>query len=131
MAPAVSSWKWQSLEDRYYDMLELNAGFYTGADYDAAHCLAISMIACASDAANDVVKVFGDTARNFYGSTGWVDLDENGDRKPTVFDIWGYYERDGETGFQVYGMYDGTIIEVNWWDEVLAEQGLVRPSLAE
>jgi branched-chain amino acid transport system substrate-binding protein len=131
MAPAVSSWKWQSLEDRYYDMLELNAGFYTGADYDAAHCLAIAMIACASDAANDVVEVFGDTARNFYGSTGWVDLDENGDRKPTVFDIWGYYERDGETGFQVYGMYDGTIIEVNWWDEVLAEQGLVRPSLAE
>ena len=126
MAPG-KSWKWVSLEERYWDIAQTNAGFYTGCDYDGTWVTALTMQSVGSDKATPVTAAFKDTARNFYGATGWIDLDENGDRKPTVFDIWGYYTRDGVDGFQKYGIYDGIAIDVAWWDDVLAEQGHSRP----
>lgn len=73
------------------------------------------------------MEIFPDFVRGFWGATGWVDLDENGDRKPGIFDIWGNYERDGETGFQKYGEYNGISITVIWYDDLITEQGATRP----
>jgi branched-chain amino acid transport system substrate-binding protein len=126
MAPG-KSWKWTSLEDRYYDIAQTNAGFYTGCDYDGTWVSALTMQNVASDKATPVAGAFIETARNFYGATGWIDLDENGDRKPTTFDIWGFYQRGDELGFQKFGEYDGIAIEVAWYDDLLTEQGHVRP----
>ena len=126
MAPG-KSWKWVSLEERYYDIAQTNAGFYTGCDYDGTWVTALTMQNVASAKAEEVSGAFVETARNFYGATGWIDLDENGDRKPTTFDIWGYYQRGDEYGFQKFGEYDGIAIEVAWYDDLLEEQGHVRP----
>jgi len=122
MTPA-KSWKWLALDEAYYDLVAQPASFYTSTDYDAAYALALSIIEAGSIDANDVAPLWPDVPRNYFGTSGWVDLDENGDRKPGVFDIWGFTE----DGFTSYGQYNGIEVSVSWDDVVLAANGFSRP----
>ena len=122
MTPA-KSWKWLSLDERYQDLTATAASFYTSSAYDAAYCLALSAIESGSVDANDITPLWPTVPRNYYGSGGWVDLDDNGDRKPGIFDIWGY---DAD-GFTSYGQYNGIEITVQWDDAALAANGFTRP----
>ncbi len=97
--------------------------YFTAADYDAAWSLTLSAIEAGSLDANDIAPLWPDVPRNFYGASGWVDLDENGDRKPGIFDIWGYVD----DGFTNWGQYNGIEISVNWDDAKLTENGVTRP----
>ena len=122
MTPA-KSWKWISLDERYFDLVAQPASFYTATDYDAAYALALSVIEAGSVDANDVAPLWPTVPRNYYGTSGWVDLDDNGDRKPGIFDIWGFTE----TGFTSYGQYNGIEISVSWDDAALSANGFSRP----
>jgi branched-chain amino acid transport system substrate-binding protein len=124
MTPA-KSWKWERLDEEYFDLVAQPASFYTATDYDAAWSLVLSILATSSQKADDVVEAWPDTPRNFWGASGWVDLDENGDRKPGIFDIWGF-TADGQ-GFTTYGQYNGIEISVAWDDATLAANGWSRP----
>jgi len=118
------TWKFTSFEDRFNALTGRVAGFYDAAEYDAMWLQALSIMEASSYVADDVAPVFQVAASNYYGASGWCDLDENGDRKAQIFDIWGYTD----DGFQSYGIYDGRVIEITWFDNLLAEVGLVRPS---
>ncbi len=122
MTPA-KTWKWESLGERYFALVGQQATFYTATKYDSAWLIALSVIEAGSIDANDVAPLWPGISNNFFGASGWVDLDENGDRKPGIFDIWGYTD----DGFTIYGQYNGIEIAVNWYDDVLDEQGIVRP----
>jgi branched-chain amino acid transport system substrate-binding protein len=122
MTPA-KSWKWIDLDDRYYDLVSQPASFYTSTDYDGATCIALSILEAGSVAADDVAPLWPDVPRNYFGTSGWVDLDENGDRKPGVFDIWGF----AGDGFTSYGQYNGIEITVAWDDAALGANGFSRP----
>jgi branched-chain amino acid transport system substrate-binding protein len=124
MTPA-KSWKWLKLEEDYFAAVAQPASFYTAADYDAAWSLALSVIEAASLDASDIAPLWPTVPRNFYGTSGWVDLDDNGDRKPGIFDIWGFTS-DGE-GFTSFGQYNGIELVVNWDDVALAANGWSRP----
>ena len=119
----AKSWKWMSLDERFYDLVAQPASFYTSTDYDAAYALALSVIEAGSVDANDVAPLWPTVPRNYYGTSGWVDLDENGDRKPGIFDIWGFTE----DGFTSYGQYNGIEISVSWDDAALSANGFSRP----
>lgn len=125
MTPA-KSWKWERLDSEYFDLVAQPASFYTATGYDAAWCVALSIIEAGSMDANDVAPLWPDIARNFYGSSGWVDLDDNGDRKPGIFDIWGFSELS-DVGFTSYGQYNGIELVVNWDDATLEANGFSRP----
>jgi len=125
MTPA-KSWKWTKLEEDYFNVVAQPASFYTAADYDAAWCLALSAIEAGSVYAHDIAPLWPEVPRNFWGASGWVDLDDNGDRKPGIFDIWGF-TRDG-TGFTTFGQYNGIELVVNWDDAALAANGWTRPA---
>jgi branched-chain amino acid transport system substrate-binding protein len=127
MGPA-NVWKWQSFSERFDSLTGRISGFYDASEYDGCWVQALSVIETGSEEASVVAGVFPTAASNYYGSTGWLDLDENDDREPTIFDIWGYTD-DGLT--QSWGIYSGLDIEVTWYDDLLAEAGLIRPSLAE
>jgi len=122
MTPA-KSWKWVALDEAYYNLVAQPASFYTATDYDAAYALALSIIEAGSLDANDVAPLWPDVPRNYFGTSGWVDLDENGDRKPGVFDIWGFTA----DGFTSYGQYNGIEVSVSWDDAALAANGFSRP----
>jgi len=119
------TWKWTKYSERFNALTGRVAGFYDASDYDAMWIQALSIMEAGSFAAADVALVFPVAASNFWGTSGWVDLDENDDRKAQIFDIWGYTD-DG--AFQSWGSYNGRDVEVTWYDDLLAESGLVRPS---
>jgi branched-chain amino acid transport system substrate-binding protein len=122
MTPA-KSWKWEKLVSDYFAAVGQQASFYTAADYDAAWALSLSAIEAGSISAHDITPTWPDVPRNFYGASGWVDLDDNGDRKPGIFDIWGYVD----DSFTSWGQYNGIEISVNWDDAKLAANGVTRP----
>jgi branched-chain amino acid transport system substrate-binding protein len=125
MTPA-KSWKWVHLDDAYFDLVAQPASFYTATDHDAAWCIALSTIEAGSIDANDVAPLWPTVPRNYFGASGWVDLDENGDRAAGVFDIWGFSTLDAN-GFTSYGQYSGLDLSVTWDDAKLAENGFTRP----
>jgi hypothetical protein len=66
----------------------------------------------------------------YIGTSGWLAMDDYGDRYPSIFDIWGYYE-DPDTGvykFRSWGTYNGIAGEVTWDDEAISYYGgITRP----
>lgn len=130
MGVAESSWKFISLDQRFLKATNQTAGFYTGTTYDSLWLMVLASLEAGSVDAKDVIPIFINVAGNYFGATGWTDLDEFGDRKAQVFDIWGYYkEADGTIKFRKYGEYDGRVIKVKWDDGALAAVGLTRPAL--
>jgi hypothetical protein len=125
MTPA-KSWKWVHLDETFFGLVAQPASFYTATDYDAAWCIALSIIEAGSLNANDVAPLWPDVPRNFFGASGWVDLDDNGDRAAGVFDIWGFSTTDAN-GFTSYGQYSGLDLSVTWDDAMLAANGYTRP----
>jgi branched-chain amino acid transport system substrate-binding protein len=120
----VQSWKWRSLEDRFRGLTALPADFYIATDYDTLWLIALGILETGSAEAGDVDEIFLDTARNYWGASGWVDLDDNGDRKiGSVFEIYGFTD----DGFQIWGQCDGAEMKVTWHDDLLMEAGIVRP----
>lgn len=125
MTPA-KSWKWVSLDERYFDLVAQPASFYTATDYDAAYALSLSIIEAGSVDANDVAPLWPTVPNNYYGTSGWVNLDENGDRAAGVFDIWGF-STVTDVGFTSYGQYSGIDLSVTWDDAALVANGFTRP----
>ncbi len=125
MTPA-KSWKWVSLDERYFDLVAQPASFYTATDYDASYALALSVIEAGSVDANDIAPLWPTVPNNYYGTSGWVNLDENGDRAAGVFDIWGFATTT-DVGFTSYGQYSGIDLSVTWDDAALVANGFTRP----
>jgi branched-chain amino acid transport system substrate-binding protein len=123
MTPSVS-WKWQKLQDEYFAKTATSASFYTATDYDASYCIALGILQTQSWDAGDNAEVWPDVPKSFWGTSGWCDLDENGDRMPGIFDIWGY---TNDNSFQSYGIYNGIEIKVTWYDDLLTAEGITRP----
>jgi len=108
------------------DLVAQPVSFYTATDYDASYCIDLSIIESGSLDANDVAPLWPTTPKNFFGASGWVDLDVNGDRAAGVFDIWGF-SAESDVGLTSYGQYSGLDLSVTWDDATLAENGYTRP----
>ena len=128
------SFEFVEFDELYYEYTSYRLGFYTATQNDACWLMTKSVLETGSTEAADIADVLIPMSRKHHGLTGWMTLDENGDRMAQIFDIWGFYEdpTTGEYLFRKWGVYDGRIIEVSWFDDVLLEYGgLVRPSLEE
>jgi branched-chain amino acid transport system substrate-binding protein len=126
MTPSKTS-KWENFETRYFDSISLTADFFKAAEYDATLIMALSILETQSLDASDTVKIYPEIAANYFGVTGWCELDEYGDRKPGIYDIWGYADIDGEPGFTAYGQFNAKDRSLVWDLKVLEEQGLSLP----
>jgi branched-chain amino acid transport system substrate-binding protein len=114
----------------YYDLTGITAGFYTAAQYDACWLMAKCILETCSTDASDIARVLIPVSQKYYGITGWLALDENGDRVPQMYDIWGYYEDPDthEYKFREFGLYMSRINKVWWDDEALLQYaGIIRP----
>jgi branched-chain amino acid transport system substrate-binding protein len=126
MGPS-GGWKWDDFQTRFTKMLNIVPGFYEGNYPDLIGIIGRSVIATGSSNAMNVKTAFAKVASDYFGVTGWCDLDAAGDRKPGVFDIWGYAVVDGKTTFLKYGEYDARDLSMTWDITNLQSQGLVRP----
>jgi branched-chain amino acid transport system substrate-binding protein len=121
--------KWINLNTRYRALTGQTASFYIGALYDSAWLVALSVFETKSMEARDIVPVIRDVASQTYGVTGWLSLDEYGDREPQIFDVWGYYKDpdDGMIKFGKFGEYNGQAINVIWDYVALVNVGATPP----
>jgi ABC-type branched-subunit amino acid transport system substrate-binding protein len=123
-----ASEKWAFFEEEFTKVSGLAAGHQDGATADGLWLLALSVLETTSTDAADIVEILPDMGEHYYGYTGWCPFDEFGDRKPGLFTIWGYYEKpDGSVGFTEYASYDYEARNMQWNEELLAEQGLTKP----
>jgi len=127
---ATSSIEFIEFDERYYEVTGHRASFNTAALYDASRFLVETILAIKTIEPSEIVDVLIPMSQDYHGLTGWMSLDENGDRQPQMYDIWGFYEHpiSGEYLFMNFGAYDGQKGEVDWDDEALENfAGITRP----
>ena len=125
-----TSTRYQDFAEKYYELTGEMPGYYTAVRYDACWLLAETIIVTQSTDAGVIAENLIPISETYIGVSGCLALDENGDRIPKTFDIWGFYEdpeNAGEYTFGKFGSYDAPTIEVYWDDDFLEYTGITRP----
>jgi len=113
-APADSD-KFNDLYDRYFALVAQPFGYYSACSYDIGWVLMESMMNTQSLDATVLIPVQHRTAYNNFGASGWNQLNEDGDRYGSNYQIWSYhYEGDVVVPY-VTGLFDGITGQVTWY----------------
>ena len=110
----------RGVQDRFEEMMGMPFTPYTANLYDICWIYALSVFSTGSADADTIGRVLPEIAAGYNGITGNCALDENGDRAPHVFDIWGV----GERGENVpYASYDYSTKETIWDESLIIPPG--------
>ena len=124
------SFLFHEFEELYYDLTGSYVGFYTATQYDAAWLLVETILQTASTDAGVIADSLIPVSHRMHGISGWMSLDENGDRMPQLYEIWGFYEDPitHEYLTRKFGIYNARVGEV-FWDDAAIEYyaGITRP----
>ncbi len=101
----------------YFSVMGQEPDFYASAMYDACWLYALSIIKAWVSDTSVVKQELPEIAANYYGASGWLRLNEDGDRNAVDYEIWGYSVEDGQTVDVVYGYYDAIEGRVTWFEE--------------
>jgi len=131
MSPDWTSSSFIAFDTAYEDWTGQSASFYTTSLYDACRLLVECIVQTGSTDATDITEVLIPLSQGYYGLSGWMGLDENGDRLPNIYDIWGFYEDPDTAGnylFMKFGSYNGQTDTLSWDDDALLNYaGITRP----
>ena len=86
-APARTT-KYDKVNAYIWQKLGREPDSYSYNIYDMIWAYAYSLLVTGKYDSAAVRAVFPDVTRSIYGAVGWVDFDDNGDRKPTDYDLW-------------------------------------------
>ena len=104
----------RDVEDRFVSMMGMPFTLNTANLYDICWIYALSVFSTDSTDAATIKRVLPEIAAGYNGITGTCELDENGDRVPYVFDIWGVGEMDGTLQSVKYAFYDYSALDTIW-----------------
>jgi len=90
MASSPISTKYNTLKAEYEAITKQQFTAYCGYQYDIGFIFMGTQLQAQSPQADDIVNLQTQWCYNMYGSTGWVQLNQYGDRAPPPFDIWYY-----------------------------------------
>lgn len=85
--PTASS-KLNAFDNEYYTALHQNASAFTDALYDGVWLAALSVLAAGKYDGAAVSTSVPNVANNYYGITGWMQLDSNGNRAASNYNIY-------------------------------------------
>jgi len=106
---------------KYHDLTGEDPGFHQAVPYDACMFLVHCILEIGGTEPSDIAEVLIPMSQDFEGISGWMSLDENGDRLPQRYQIWGFYE-DSDSGDclrMTFGLYDGHRGILHWFDDAL------------
>jgi ABC-type branched-subunit amino acid transport system substrate-binding protein len=126
MSSAMASARWKVFSEKYLDALGYYPNYYSGTAYDAAWCIALTILETGSTDASIVKEMLPMGSSTYSGVTGSCELDGAGDRAPGIYDIWGYAEVNGEHTFIKYGEYNAYSEMTTWGYLALIEQGITN-----
>ncbi len=87
-SPLPATWKYEKVRNHLLTELGREPDSYSYSVYDVVYAYAYSLIAVDKYDAEAVKAVLPDITKELNGATGWVDLDENGDRAPSNYELW-------------------------------------------
>jgi branched-chain amino acid transport system substrate-binding protein len=120
MASSPVSVKFNTLKAEYEKLTNQQFTAYTGYQYDIGFIFMGTQLQAASAQADDIVNLQTAFCYNMYGSTGWVQLNQYGDRAPPPFDIWYYAAatpanpRPSGCASFIAGSYDNDLKTTTW-----------------
>jgi branched-chain amino acid transport system substrate-binding protein len=120
MMSGEGSGEWSSFSEKFSTAVGYPPGYYDGVGYDAAWCLALSIIESGSTDAMKVKETLPHVSERYNGVTGNCKLNKAGDREPGIYDIWGYANVEGEDTFIKYGEYNAYSDSTTWDYQELA-----------
>jgi branched-chain amino acid transport system substrate-binding protein len=118
------SGKWKEFEERYIEVMGEAPIYWEGTAYDAAWCIALSVLETGSVEGTVVRDMLPSVSARYYGVTGWCELNIDGDRMPYISDIWGYALVDGEHTYIKFGEYNFRTRETSWDHQSFKEHGI-------
>ncbi len=104
----------RDVEDRFVSLIGMPFTANTANLYDICWIYALSIFSTNSVDAATIKKVLPDIAAGYNGITGNCELDENGDRAPLKFNVWGVGEIAGNIQLVKYAYYDYSIEDTVW-----------------
>ncbi|MCW4011421.1 MAG: ABC transporter substrate-binding protein [Candidatus Bathyarchaeota archaeon] len=120
-APADSD-KFNDLYERYYALVAQPFGYYSACSYDIGWVLMESMNNAQSLDANVLIPIQHTTAYNNFGASGWNQLNDDGDRYGSNYQIWSYHYEGGVVVPYVTGLFDGITGQVTWYVDPLTAE---------
>jgi branched-chain amino acid transport system substrate-binding protein len=85
--PAASA-KYEAFVTRFTQTSGLSIQSYAASAYDCAWVAALSLIAAGKNDGGIVAKVLPTVANNYFGVSGWTNLNSFGDLSPIGYDVW-------------------------------------------
>ncbi len=89
-SPLPATWKYDKVRAHINATYNREPDSYSYNIYDMvwAYAYALALMAVHTYDADAIKAVLPDVARDMIGAAGWTDFDDNGDRKPTNYDLW-------------------------------------------
>jgi branched-chain amino acid transport system substrate-binding protein len=114
-APTESA-KWEMVRQNGVDVLGRDPESYSYGVYDVVWAYALSVLKADSSDPEDVKEVLPEVAQSFFGASGWIELDEAGDRLAGDYVIWQVVETSpGEYEWQIVGKFILATDSVEWY----------------
>ena len=87
-SPLPGTWKYDKVRSHILEKLGREPDSYSYTVYDIVWAYAYSLMVVDRYDPEAIKEILPDVTKSLYGATGWVSLDENGDRAPTNYDLW-------------------------------------------
>lgn len=97
------------------EKLGLDPMGYTYFAYDIAWTIALAIDAAGAYDTAKVKQVLPYVLERYMGASGYIKLDENGDRAIADYDLWAVVKVDGKPQWKVIGLYHGLTDSVEWY----------------
>ncbi len=106
--------KWQKVNNYVKADLGRSPDSYTYASYDIVWAIAYSLIAVDKYDAAAVRDVFPEVTDSLFGASGWIILNEDGDRAPVDYDLWVIDLEDTTYEWLLVGKYAFATDSIIW-----------------
>ena len=108
--------KWEMVRQHGFDELNRELDSYSYAIYDIVWAYALSLLTVDKYDADAVKAVLPTITETMFGASGWITLDEAGDREAGDYDIWNIVETaPGEYGWERTGKYILAADSLEWY----------------
>lgn len=107
--------KWEEVRQHGIDVLGREPESYSYAIYDIVWAYAYSLLTVDEYNATAIREVLPTVTRSLFGASGWIELDEAGDRTAGNYDIWAIAEVEaGKYDWEIIGTYILATDSVEW-----------------
>jgi branched-chain amino acid transport system substrate-binding protein len=105
----------EKIRNTVKEKLNMEPMGYTYFVYDIAWTLALAIDAAGKYDAEAVLKTLPYVLDKYIGASGYIKLDENGDRAIADYDIWAVVKVGDKYEWKVIGLYKGLTNTVEWY----------------